>query len=88
MLLERQVAACVGIIDHLAHYVGRNDTETYSCNNFMERIASLMNSSATVAKMVSRYRGIKPAETCHRSIIERVESRSGGQPQGEGVLRQ
>jgi hypothetical protein len=86
VLLERQIASCVGIIEYVAQYVGRNDTATDACANFMARIASLMNSSASVAKMVARYRGLKQAETCHRSIIERVDNRSS-HPQGEGVLR-
>jgi hypothetical protein len=77
VLLERQIASCAGLIEHIAHYIARNDSAISVSSNFMERIASLMNSSATAAKMVSRYRGIKPAETCHRSIIERVDSRSG-----------
>ena len=71
VLLERQIATCVGIIDHLAHYVARNDTDPYNCNNFMDRIVSMMNSSANVAKMVGRLRGgLQPDEKQLRQIIQ------------------
>jgi hypothetical protein len=57
VLLERQIALCGGIIDHLAHYVARYDTDPYNCNNFMDRIVSMMNSSANAAKVAGRLRG-------------------------------
>lgn len=55
--LQRQIALCGGIIEHLAHYVTRYDTEPYNCNNFMDRIVSMMNSSANAAKIAGRLRG-------------------------------
>lgn len=30
-LLERQIASCAGIIDHLAHYIARSDTDPQVC---------------------------------------------------------
>ena len=80
VLLDRQIATCVGLIDHLAHYVARYDTDHYNCNNFMERIVSMMNSSANVAKMVGRLRGsLQPDEKQLRQIIQR-EDRPGERP--------
>jgi hypothetical protein len=36
----------------------------------MERIGSLMKSSAEVAKVVGRFRGLEAEETRHRMIVE------------------
>jgi hypothetical protein len=77
VLLERQIASCAGLIEHIIHRIARRESPLEAEANFMDRMASLMNSSATLARAVGRYRGLKPAETCHRSIIERVESPSG-----------
>ena len=55
--LERQIALCGGIIEHLAYYVARCDTEPYNCNQFMDRIVSMMDSSANAAKVAGRLRG-------------------------------
>jgi hypothetical protein len=70
-LLERQIASCAGLIEHIAHYIARHDSAIDACGNFMERMASLMNSSANAAKMVGRLRGsLEPEETRLRQIVE------------------
>lgn len=75
VLLDRQIALCGGIIEHLAHYVTRYDTDPHNCNNFMDRIVSMMNSSANVAKMVGRLRGsLQPDEKQLRQIIQREDA--------------
>jgi hypothetical protein len=71
VLLERQIASCAGLIEHIAHYIARHDSAIDACGNFMERMASLMNSSANAAKMVGRLRGsLEPEETRLRQIVE------------------
>jgi hypothetical protein len=76
VLLERQIASCAGLIEHIAHYIARHDSAIDACGNFMERMASLMNSSANVAKMVGRLRGsLEPEETRFRQIVEREDRR-------------
>jgi len=70
-LLERQIASCAGIIDHLARYIARSDTDPQVCANFIDRIASLMNSSAGVGTTIGRLRGLGPEENVHRMIYQR-----------------
>ncbi|HEY4114131.1 MAG TPA: hypothetical protein VGM17_08730 [Rhizomicrobium sp.] len=79
-MLERQLASCAGLIDHLAQYIGRYDSDVQACLNFADRIASLMKSSAGVAKVVGRLRGLAPDETRHRVLVEYA-------PPGGGVLQ-
>ena len=57
-LLDRQIASCAGIIEHLAHYIGRYDSAVETCNQFMDRISSMMRSSAEVALAAGRLRGL------------------------------
>lgn len=49
-LLEKQIAACAGLIKQVTFYIAHVTTPPDACVNFMDRIASLMNSSATVGK--------------------------------------
>ena len=69
-LLEKQIAACAGLIEQVAFYIAHDTTPPDACVNFMDRIASLMNSSATVGKMIGHLRGLQPEETRHRMIVE------------------
>lgn len=76
VLLERQIASCAGLIERMAHYIACDDRPPEARWNFMERIASLMNSSANAAKMVGRLRGsLEPEETCLRQIVQREDRR-------------
>jgi len=76
VLLDRQIACCAGLIERMAHYIACDDRPTEARWNFMERMASLMNSSANVAKMVGRLRGaLEPEETCVRQIVQREDRR-------------
>jgi hypothetical protein len=76
VLLERQIASCAGLIEHIVHYVACDDRPVEARWNFMERMASLMNSSANAAKMVGRLRGcLEPEETLFRQIVEREDRR-------------
>jgi hypothetical protein len=59
-LLEKQIASCAGLIQHIAHYIARYDSAIDTCNNFMDRISALMRSSAEVGKVVGRLRGLEP----------------------------
>lgn len=59
-LLDRQIASCAGIIEHLAHYIGRYDSAVETCNQFMDRISVMMRSSADAALAVGRLRGMAP----------------------------
>ncbi|MFL6690018.1 MAG: hypothetical protein ACJ8IR_07530 [Alphaproteobacteria bacterium] len=70
VLLEKQIGSCAGLIEHVARYIARNDSAIDACTNFMERIGSMMKSSAEVAKVVGRFRGLEAEETRHRMIVE------------------
>lgn len=59
-LLDKQIASCAGIIEHLAHYIGRYDSAVETCNQFMDRISLMMRSSAEAAIAVGRLRGMAP----------------------------
>ena len=59
-LLERQIASCAGIIEHLAHYIARYDSAVETCNQFMDRISTMMRSSAEAGLAVGRLRGMAP----------------------------
>lgn len=59
-LLEKQIASCAGIIEHLAHYIARYDSAVETCNQFMDRISVMMRSSAEAALAVGRLRGMAP----------------------------
>ena len=60
VLLDQQIASCAGIIEHLAHYIGRYDTAVDTCTKFMDRITGMMRSSAEAAIAVARLRGMAP----------------------------
>ena len=73
-LLEKQIAACAGLIEQIAFYIAHDTTPPDACVNFMDRIASLMNSSATVGKMIGHLHGLQPEETRHRMIVEHAKA--------------
>jgi hypothetical protein len=60
VLLDKQIASCAGIIEHLAHYIGRYDTAVETCTKFMDRIGLLMKSSSEAALAAGRLRGMAP----------------------------
>jgi len=60
VLLEKQIASCAGIIEHLAHYIARYDSAVETCNQFMDRISVMMRSSAEAGLAVGRLRGMVP----------------------------
>jgi hypothetical protein len=60
VLLDKQIASCAGIIEHLAHYIGRYDTTVETCTKFMDRIGLLMKSSSEAALAAGRLRGMAP----------------------------
>ena len=57
-LLEQQIGTCAALIGNIANYVAHSDTHTDVCLPFMDRIASLLSSSATAARVVGQLRGI------------------------------
>jgi len=61
VLLEKQIASCAGLIEQISYYIAHDTTPPADCVNFMDRIASLMNSSATVGKRIGKLRAFKPA---------------------------
>ncbi|HEX3944145.1 MAG TPA: hypothetical protein VHW69_08660 [Rhizomicrobium sp.] len=67
------IAACAGLIEHMTHYIARTDSAIDACTNFMDRICSMMKSSAEVAKVVGRLRGLEPEESRHRMIVEHAQ---------------
>jgi len=73
VLLDKQIAACAGLIEHMTHYIARTDSAIDACTNFMDRICSMMKSSAEVAKVVGRLRGLEPEESRHRMIVEHAQ---------------
>jgi hypothetical protein len=60
VLLDKQIASCAGIIEHLAHYIGRYDSAVETCNKFMDRIGLMMRASAEAAIAAGRLRGMAP----------------------------
>jgi hypothetical protein len=74
-LLERQVGICAALIGNIADYVARNDTSTEVCFPFMDRISSMLTSSATAARVVGQLRGI--ATETKQTFIKKGE-REGG----------
>ena len=66
VLLDRQIASCAGIIEHLAHYIARYDSAAETCNKFMDRISVMMKSSADAALAVGRLRGMAPEGRARR----------------------
>jgi hypothetical protein len=66
VLLEKQIASCAGIIEHLAHYIARYDSAVETCNEFMDRISVMMRSSAEAALVVGRLRGMAPEGRARR----------------------
>lgn len=79
-LLERQIGTCAALIGNLADYIARNDTPTDVCFPFMDRISSLVSSSATAARVVGQLRGIA-SETRQTFITEKGGTGAGGVPQ-------
>jgi hypothetical protein len=79
-LLEQQIGTCAALIGNIANYVAHNDTHADVCLPFMDRIASLLSSSATAARVVGQLRGI--ASETKQTFVKKVEgAREGGVPQ-------
>jgi len=79
-LLEQQIATCAALIGNIANYIARSDTATDVCFPFMDRISSLLSSSATAARVVGQLRGI--ASETKQTFVKKVEgAREGGVPQ-------
>jgi hypothetical protein len=79
-LLEQQIGTCAALIGNIANYVAHSDTEANVCLPFMDRIASLLSSSATAARVVGQLRGIAN-ETRQTFITEKGGKGVGGVPQ-------
>ncbi len=79
-LLERQIGTCAALIGSIADYIARNDTPTDVCFPFMDRISSMLSSSATAARVVGQLRGIA-SETKQTFITEKGGKGAGGVPQ-------
>lgn len=79
-LLEHQIGMCSALIENIANYVAQNETATDVCFPFMDRISSMLSSSAAAARVVGQLRGIA-AET-KQTFVKKVEgAREGGVPQ-------
>ena len=79
-LLERQIGTCAALIGNVANHIARNDTPNEVCFPFMDRIASLLSSSATAARVVGQLRGIA-SETKQTFITEKGGKGAGEVPQ-------
>jgi hypothetical protein len=79
-LLEHQIGTCSALIANIADYVARNDSRPDICFPFMDRIASLLSSSATAGRVVGQLRGIA-SETKQTFITEKGGKGAGGVPQ-------
>ena len=76
-LLEQQIGTCAALIGNIANYVAHNDTHADVCLPFMDRIASLLSSSATAARVVGQLRGI--ASETKQTFVKKIEGeREGG----------
>ncbi len=76
-LLEAQLAQCVDLIHQLGFIAGHPkcpDDERY---HLLGNITSLLESSATVGKVIGRLRN-GPEETRHRVIVEKGKKRGKG----------
>jgi hypothetical protein len=79
-LLERQIGTCAALIGNIADYIARNDSNPDVCFPFMDRISSLLSSSATAARVVGQLRGI--ATETKQTFVKKIEGeREGGVPQ-------
>lgn len=79
-LLEQQIATCSALIGNIASHIARDDTDASVCFPFMDRIASLLTSSAAAARVVGQLRGI--ASETKQTFIKKIEGeREGGVPQ-------
>ncbi len=72
--LERQIAYCGALIEEIADYVMRDDTEVHACYGFIDRVSSLIQSSAAAGTVIGRLRG-QVSETKHTMVME--EKRKG-----------
>jgi hypothetical protein len=72
--LERQIAYCGALIEDIADYVMRDDTEVHACYGFIDRVSSLIQSSAAAGTVIGRLRG-QVSETKHTMVME--EKRKG-----------
>ena len=74
------IGTCAALIGNIANYIARNDTATNVCFPFMDRISSLLSSSAAAAKVVGQLRGIA-TETKQTFITKQGGKGAGGVPQ-------
>ena len=76
-LLEQQIATCAALIGNVANFVAHSETPAHECFPMMDRIASLLSSSATAARVVGQLRGIAN-ETRQTFVTENGGMRRGG----------
>jgi hypothetical protein len=76
-LLEQQIATCAALIGNVANFVAHSETPPQECFPMMDRIASLLSSSATAARVVGQLRGIAN-ETRQTFVTENGGRRRGG----------
>ena len=76
-LLERQIATCAALIGNVANFVAHSETPASECFPMMDRIASLLSSSAAAARVVGQLRGIAN-ETIQTFVTENGGRRRGG----------
>jgi hypothetical protein len=80
-LLERQLASAAALVDYLAHFIARPDTDPQVCISFMNNMTSLLGANAQIGKVVGHLRG-QVSES--RQTISVEKRMIGGR--GEGVL--
>jgi len=79
-LLEHQIGMCAALIGNIANYVAHNETATDVCFPFMDRISTMLSSSAAAARVVGQLRGI--ASETKQTFVKKIEGeREGGVPQ-------
>ena len=79
-LLERQIATCAALIADMADFVANPGTAPEVCFPFMDRISTLLASSASAARVVGQLRGI--ATETKQTFVSRTEGkREGGVPE-------
>jgi hypothetical protein len=79
-LLEHQLASGAALMDYIAHFIARPDTDPGTCISFMDQMSSLLGANAQIGKVIGRLRG-QVSES--RQTIS-VERKTIGGP-GEGV---
>ena len=78
-LLERQIGICAALIGNVADHVAHDPSDP-SRYHLMDRVSSMLSSSATAARVVGQLRGI--ASETKQTFVKKVEGkREGGVPQ-------